>query len=358
MNNKTQQQQQKLARAFCSIRSARDLGQLLRVDYRQLMLLIKQPRYKTFTVPKKDGGERLIENPTPLLKKVQSQLNHYLQAIYYFEKSNASYGFIVGVLNDDDRRNILTNARKHINRPWLLNVDLKDFFHFVTMEQVAEVFQDAPFSFKGDLPDLLAQLTTFQGRLPMGAPTSPVLSNLACRKMDETLMLFAQENNWVYTRYADDLSFSAKVEITHLQITDLRQQITSFGFQINEKSSAFLHPTIPKSSLACWSLIKWTSHLNFYPCWKKKSHNSKTPSKCKMYRANSTPTGWSNSNSKYAASSILSDLYSDDAMTAISSSKIATTLPSTRQKTNSVRLAGAVFRIIVEIDARCQIPQK
>lgn len=242
MNQKTHQQQQKLARAFCNIRSARDISQLLRVDYRQLMLLIKQPRYKTFTVPKKDGGERLIENPTPLLKKVQSQLNRYLQAIYYFEKSNASYGFIVGVLNDDDRRNILTNARKHVNRLWLLNVDLKDFFHFVTLEQVAAVFQGAPFSFKGDLPDLLAQLTTFQGRLPMGAPTSPVLSNLACRNLDETLMTFAQAQGWVYTRYADDLSFSAKLEITDVQITALRQQITSFGFQINEKKLRLYAP--------------------------------------------------------------------------------------------------------------------
>ncbi|MCB0583419.1 MAG: hypothetical protein KDD10_29340, partial [Phaeodactylibacter sp.] len=97
------------------------LCSLLRTNQRRLLLLARQLPYKVFSVPKKDGGERQIEAPGAELKKVLGRLNRYLQSVYYFEKSSAAYGFIVGVLNDDDRRNVVTNARKHAGRllwPW------------------------------------------------------------------------------------------------------------------------------------------------------------------------------------------------------------------------------------------------
>ena len=100
----------------CSINSERALCQLLRIDQRRLQLLVKQPSYRTFSVPKKEGGQRQIEAPNLELKKVLSRLNHYLQSVYYFEKSRAAYGFIVGVSNDDDRRNVVSNARKHLGK--------------------------------------------------------------------------------------------------------------------------------------------------------------------------------------------------------------------------------------------------
>ncbi|MEL6698491.1 MAG: hypothetical protein AAFP89_19755, partial [Bacteroidota bacterium] len=106
MNTKTRQRQLKLKKAFLSIRSVNDLCRLLKIDKRRLMLMKNQPRYRSFSVPKKGGGERHIETPSPALKKVQTHLNRFLQAVYYFEKSSASYGFISGVRNEEDRRNI------------------------------------------------------------------------------------------------------------------------------------------------------------------------------------------------------------------------------------------------------------
>ena len=94
-------------------------------------------------------------------------------------------------------------------KPYLLNVDLLDFFHAVKRDRIYDIFRSKPFNFKRNLPDILADLTTYQARLPMGTPTSPVLSNFACRELDRGLLLFSENMLWTYTRYADDMSFSS-----------------------------------------------------------------------------------------------------------------------------------------------------
>ena len=235
MNKKTYNSLYRKSQAFCRLRGVNDLCSLLNVDKRKLLLISKQPQYKSFSIPKKDGGERHIETPNPSLKRVQHGLNRYLQSVYYFEKSRAAYGFVVGVRNDDDRRNVVSNARKHLKRPYLLNIDLKDFFHTVRKKQVLQIFESQPFGFAHDLPGVLTKLTIYKGRLPMGAPTSPVLSNLACRELDRKILSYAQENEWVYTRYADDISLSSQKEINLSHIAAIRERVEAQQFKVNEK---------------------------------------------------------------------------------------------------------------------------
>lgn len=235
MNKNTHERNQQLRDAFCRLRSVQDLCRLLKIDKRRLTLMAKQPRYKSFSIPKKGGGQRHIETPDRSLKKLQSQLNRYLQSVYFFEKSSAAYGFILGVRNDDDRRNVVTNAKKHLGHDYLLNVDLKDFFHGVKRKHIMAIFEGPPFHFQHDLPGILTKLTTYKGRLPMGTPTSPVLSNLACRKLDADLSQFAEQESLVYTRYADDLSFSSARPFTMQQGAHIRQVIKAEDFKVNER---------------------------------------------------------------------------------------------------------------------------
>jgi hypothetical protein len=224
-------------------RSTATLCTLLGTDRHTLERLGLQPRYKVFHLPKSVAGDlRLIEDPAPLLKKVQSTLNRYLQSAYYFEKSHAGYGFVVNPVTDEDRRNILTNARKHLGRPWLLQLDLRDFFHHVTEQKVRKIFEVPPFCFKEDITDLLTAVTTYMGRLPMGAPTSPVLSNFACRDLDDALHALATAKHWNYTRYADDLSFSSKRAFSGDELFALRQIVHDHGFVVNEQKTCLSGP--------------------------------------------------------------------------------------------------------------------
>ncbi len=246
MEKKTKQQHQQNKAVFCSMNSLNELARLLRTDQRKLQLMSSQPSYTSFSIPKKGGGERQIEAPSEELKKALGLLNRYLQSVYLFEKTNAAYGFVVGVKNDDDRRNVLTNARKHLGKPYLLNIDLEDFFHTISQERIVKLFQGSPFGFKRDLPDILANLVTYHGRLPMGAPTSPVLSNLVCRELDEALIAFSKNMLWTYTRYADDMSFSAKLLIAEEKMESVCSIIEKEGFKINGRKLKLYGPDEPK----------------------------------------------------------------------------------------------------------------
>jgi len=227
---------------FCKINSINTLAYILKTEKRKLLMMAKQPRYRTFTIPKKDGGEREIETPFADLKKVQSYISRYLQSTYYFEKSSSAYGFIVGVRNEQDRRNVVTNAQKHINRQYMVNIDLKDFFHSVTKDRVVRIFSNPPFNFKRDLPEVLANLTTYKDRLPMGTPTSPVLSNFSCRSLDRSLTNFANLHGWIFTRYADDMTFSSNEPIAAEKYNELQAIIKKEGFKVNEKKLKFYGP--------------------------------------------------------------------------------------------------------------------
>jgi hypothetical protein len=207
---------------------------LLGLDATKLELLAQQPDYHAFYLPKARSEIRLIEDPSPPLKTVQQILNTYLQSVYFFEKSHASFGFIVSAIDQRDQRNILTNARKHLRRPYLFQVDLQDFFHSVTAEMVFQIFSGPPLQFSNSLAKILTQLTTLHGRLPMGAPTSPVLSNLACRRLDEHLFELTLAKNWVFTRYSDDFAFSAMRPFSDTDRAAIREVIESEGFEIND----------------------------------------------------------------------------------------------------------------------------
>ena len=234
MDKRTKERHHRYAQAFLKATNVHDLCRLLKSDKRRLQLLSRKPKYRSFSIPKKGGGERHIETSGPMLKRIQAELNRYLQSIYLFEKSSAAYGFITGVRNDDDRRNVVTNARKHLGRAHLMNIDLKDFFHSVRKKHVEAVFRGPPFNFKPELVKILTGLTVYKGRLPMGTPTSPVLSNFACRALDERLTDYCKGLDWVYTRYADDMTFSAHALMTYHQIEEVKEMIRKAQFRIND----------------------------------------------------------------------------------------------------------------------------
>lgn len=225
---------EKAATRFCDLRHVNDLAALLNVEVYKLHMLALKPHYHIFTVPKKDGSQRWIEDPDDRLQEVQEQLNFWLGMVYYLSKSEAAYGFLLAIKKDAKPRNIVTNARQHLKKPWLFNADLEDFFHQVKAERVFRIFTASPFGFEKELADLLTRLTTHQGRLPMGAPTSPVLSNFATLQLDEKLQQLASWAGWTYTRYADDLSFSSEKPFSDADTANIREVVEEEGYRFNE----------------------------------------------------------------------------------------------------------------------------
>ncbi len=224
---------QKRASRFINCQNFEQLALLLRTPALKLLALAADPEYREFYVPKKNGSRRQIEDPVPKLKRVQRKLNDYLQAVYYFHRTQGAYGFLSLPVDDPQPRNIFTNASQHLGCKWLLNVDMKDFFHLVTFDRTVELFSAPLLSFNEEMAKVLAGLCCYKGRLPMGAPTSPILSNLASIPLDQDLQDYANDRGWTYTRYADDISFSADKEITEQHIKEINDWIKAYDYLLN-----------------------------------------------------------------------------------------------------------------------------
>ncbi|ACL58060.1 reverse transcriptase family protein [Methylobacterium nodulans] len=171
--------------------------------------------YWRFTIPKKAGGVRLISAPMPRLKRAQYWILDNLLA--HAPVHDAAHGFVPG-------RSIVTNAAAHVGRAVVVNLDLKDFFPTLSFRRVKGKFRGLGYA--EPVATVLALLCTepdvdeveIDGerlfaargprRLPQGAPTSPLFTNLICARLDARLSGLARSMGFTYTRYADDLTFS------------------------------------------------------------------------------------------------------------------------------------------------------
>ena len=188
---------------FLSLQSTRAIAELLEVKYTDFLYWTyrthESRRYSSFKISKKSGAPRSIDAPTNNIKILQQKLNNILQKVYRPKKS--VHGFVAG-------RSVKTNAIRHLGRRHLLNIDLKDFFPSINFGRVRGMFMGKPYNLPEKVATFLAHLCCYKGSLPQGAPTSPIISNMICAKMDSQLQRLATANRCVYTRYADDMSFS------------------------------------------------------------------------------------------------------------------------------------------------------
>lgn len=159
--------------------------------------------YYTYEIPKRGGGKRTIHHPSRRLKAFQRWLLRNVIAGLPVHPAAAAY-----------RRNqsIFDNAAKHASSRYLLRMDFLNFFHSITSADIGRFIAERPRLFSGwtsrDI-DVFSQLVCRAGALTIGAPTSPAISNALCFDLDSELERLSGHFDVTYTRYADDLFFSA-----------------------------------------------------------------------------------------------------------------------------------------------------
>lgn len=217
------------------VKTITDLACLLHTRAKELHQIEPEKLYKTFNIPKPGSGEkRTIEVPAENLKQFLGELSDNLQWLYYENKTAAAYGYVRSHEHDIDKRNIYTNAQKHLDKKYLVNMDFDNFFHQVTTEKLRNLFSDyILFSFLPETEEFITKLVSYHGRLPMGSPTSPVLSNFATILLDNELLLWCKFQNITYTRYVDDLSFSSDNPITDRHYNQMMDIMRSHRFEID-----------------------------------------------------------------------------------------------------------------------------
>lgn len=200
------------------------LSEFLGLEYKKFRYLVYHrdvvtfDNYVRYTIPKKSGGVRKIAAPKKNLKCAQRIILD--QILCKIPTNDCAHGFI-------SERSVVSGAMAHKSSPELLiNIDLKDFFGTITFSRVRGMFKSLGYS--GYVASLMAMICTYVERepieikgetryvkvsdrvLPQGAPSSPMITNIVCAKLDKRISGLASKYGFEYSRYADDMSFSFK----------------------------------------------------------------------------------------------------------------------------------------------------
>lgn len=213
--------------------SLRHLAHYTEVDYSLLRKAVArsgEEPYTTFKL-KKNGKStyRIICVPDTFLLKTQRWIARNILSYGTPHDSSVAYA---------KNCNIVDAASIHCGCRWLIKLDVTNFFESFSEIAAYRVFRSlgyqALISFEmarlctrlgpttkarsGNRWEVQANRTykiaeyknSRIGHLPQGAPTSPMLTNLALREFDENIRQIADGYGMYYTRYADDMFFSTR----------------------------------------------------------------------------------------------------------------------------------------------------
>ena len=227
------------------VKTRNELADFLMISRKKLsyILYVKgvDNLYTSFDIPKKNGDLRHIHAPKRELKFIQKRL---ADALYTYHKDillknninpNISHAFQKG-------KSFITNASIHRNKRFVINLDLENFFDCFHFGRVRGYFlKNHNFQLPVEVATVIAQLTCYQGVLPQGAPSSPIITNLICNIFDMRLSKLAKKYRLNYTRYADDLTFSTNdskfLKVQSMFFEELEKEIENAGFKINAKKT-------------------------------------------------------------------------------------------------------------------------
>lgn len=245
------------------------LADQTRVDVRLLRKIVERRdkfAYRSFLL-KKNGsnrGFRTISVPRSELKVVQRWISD--QILAHQTRHTASTAYSPG-------SRLVEAVKPHLECRWLIKIDLIAFFDSVSERRVYQVFLKIGYQplvafeltrlctrlsretqwrsrprWKNENASRYSSIGTYRnirvGHLPQGAPTSPMLSNLVMRGFDDAMTELAQVRGFLYTRYADDIALSTRLQSSRAAceslIVEVYRLIGRFG----------LAPNLSKTKLA------------------------------------------------------------------------------------------------------------
>ncbi len=186
--------------------------------------------YFSFYRAKKSGGKRTIDAPNRELKGIQSWILHNI--LNDIPISQCAHGFA-------KNKGIRTNAMLHKGKRYILCLDIKDFFPTIIKREVYKIFLTK--TNDNETSNMLTDFCCYHDKLPQGGVTSPALSNIIFRPVDDDIQKHCEEKRITYSRYADDLTFSSNNRDRLVEIeASLSKILLQYGYRINKKKRRFM----------------------------------------------------------------------------------------------------------------------
>lgn len=165
-------------------------------------------KYKVYTIPKRTSGERTIAQPIRQLKDCQRSIVSLFKNILPVHDCCMAYM---------EGRDIKKNALIHSNNIFFLKMDFMDFFNSITPKLFWDACEQQGIEFDWFDKEVLEKILFWRASkyskkliLSIGAPSSPFISNFLMYSFDKELNEYCKGKEIIYTRYADDLTFSTK----------------------------------------------------------------------------------------------------------------------------------------------------
>lgn len=171
-------------------------------------------KFREFTIPKRSGGTRNIQAPRVALLKLQKSIKPLLERDYR-PRVNV-HGFVAG-----QDRSIVSNAEKHVQKKWVLNIDLENYFGSIHFGRIAGRLQSKPYNYTPEIAKFVAHIACYPTKrlidgqwedtsvLMTGGAISPTLANIVSDKLDSEIARYCSQLGCTYTRYADDITISS-----------------------------------------------------------------------------------------------------------------------------------------------------
>lgn len=212
------------------------LAKALKIDSNQLLYLANHANsfyHLHKRIEKPDGSFREVYSVRQELKIIHQTIVKGIFHQVYFPD------YLQGAIKDHERpRSHIKAASLHASPSILVNIDISNFFPSLRSEMIFKLWKQF-FNFSEPVAELLTKLTTLNGFLPQGAPTSPGLANLIFWDIEPKLVSKLQENRFKYTRYIDDIAISSKdfIEMHDLQavLGDIFGMFANKGVKVNRK---------------------------------------------------------------------------------------------------------------------------
>lgn len=178
--------------------------------------------YISFDIPKKNGEFRTIYEPSFLLKNVQRNILKNILEDKKISKYAKAYQKNISLID---------NAKVHINKKFILKLDIKDFFPSINFNMVYNTCFNENF-YPKKIGILLTNICVYNNELPQGTPTAAYISNLILNNFDEEIGKYCNNLNISYTRYSDDLTFSGNFNVKDL-INIVKDLLKKYHFRLN-----------------------------------------------------------------------------------------------------------------------------
>ncbi|MEP3120268.1 MAG: retron St85 family RNA-directed DNA polymerase [Nisaea sp.] len=198
-------------------------------------------RYKIYEIPKRGqaGRKRQIAHPSRELKALQRWISRVI-----FDRLPVHYAATAYRKGSG----IKENAERHRNSLYTNRYDFSNFFPsfhqnnvegfiYNELAKVGQYLDEENLTFIGNI-------VCRHGRLSIGAPSSPIITNAMMFDFDQHLFDYCRSNDLIYTRYADDLFISSyergKLNKLEPKIAAIKRDIPHLTLRLNRSKTAYL----------------------------------------------------------------------------------------------------------------------